>query len=150
MSKTWGTPTWIFFHTFAEHINPEFYIHNRDKIKSFILSICNNLPCPECTKHATQYNKFNLTNTNIENKEKLKQYFFNFHNSVNKRKHKPNFTNYNQYKNYKLDAAYVNFKNAYLRNNVLSRSFCATLHRRNIINNLERFLIANKNHFMWL
>jgi hypothetical protein len=150
MSKSWGTPTWIFFHTLAEHINPEFYIHNRDIIKSFINSICNNLPCPECTKHAIQYNKFNLTNTNIENKEKLKMFFFNFHNTVNVRKNKPLFKDLHYYRNNKLSIAYLNFKRAYLRNNVLSRAFCDSLQRRSIIKNLDSFFLSNKSNFTWL
>lgn len=150
MSKSWGTPTWIFFHTFAEHIDPTFYKHNRDTIKKFIISICNNLPCPDCTKHAIQYNRFNLTITNIENKEKLKQYFFNFHNAVNVRKGYSIFKNYNIYKSSKLRTSYINFKRAYLRNNALSRAFCDSLQRKNIINNLESFLLANQSNFTWL
>jgi hypothetical protein len=150
MSKSWGTPTWIFFHTLAEHINPDFYIHNRDTIKKFIVSICNNLPCPECTKHAVQYNKFRLTDTNVENKEKLKLYFYKFHNAVNMRKNKPIFSDLNHYKTSKLGPAYSKFKHAYLQNNVLSRAFCDSLQRRSIINNLESFLLANKSNFTWL
>jgi hypothetical protein len=150
MSKSWGTPTWIFFHTFAEHIDPEFYIHNRDKIKNLIISICNNLPCPDCTKHAVQYNKFRLTDTNVENKEKFKLYFYKFHNSVNIRKNKPIFSDLNHYKTSRLGPAYLNFKRAYLQNNVLSRAFCDTLQRRNVINHIELFLIANKSRFTWL
>lgn len=150
MSKSWGTPTWTFFHTFAEHINPDFYIHNRDAIKTLIESICNNLPCPQCTSHAVKYNKFNLTNNNVATKERLKQYFFNFHNAVNVRKGKPVFKNYNMYSTSKLGPSYLNFKQAYNHNSLLSRSFCDTLQRKTITSNLEKFLITNKNGFVWL
>lgn len=150
MAKYWGTPTWIFFHTLAEHIDPVFYQHNRDVIKTFIVNICNNLPCGECTTHASSYIKYNLTANNISTKENLKQFFFKFHNEVNRRTNKPLFTNYDTYKTYTLNTAFVNFRNAMTRNNTLNRGFSDSMHRRNVVNSIEVFLIRHKDKFTWL
>ena len=55
LPDVWGPIIWKFFHTVAENIREEndgklaseFFIHIR--------SICGNLPCPECTQHATSH-----------------------------------------------------------------------------------------------
>ena len=81
----WGEPTWFLFHTLAEKIKPEYFNTLRNKLFGFIKSICNNLPCPDCAKHATQYmNRINFDA--IVNKEQLKLLLFKFHNDVNGKK----------------------------------------------------------------
>lgn len=81
----WGEPTWFLFHTLAEKIKPQYFNTLRNKLFGFIKSICNNLPCPDCAKHATQYmNKINFDA--IVNKEQLKLLLFKFHNEINSKK----------------------------------------------------------------
>lgn len=152
MAKSWGTPTWTFFHTFAENIDEEFYLHNRDTIMIFIKSICLNLPCQECSHHSSKYNKFHLTRNNVSDKNGLKKYFLDFHNNVNKRKNKSIFSvkDLDKYKNYKFSLAYLNFKNQYISNHGMNRGFMNTLQRKNIIKNLESFIVKNKTKFNWL
>lgn len=81
----WGEPTWLLFHTLAEKIKETEFTRLRQELLGFILKICNNLPCPTCAQHATQYmNSVNFNN--IQTKEQLKLFLFAFHNSINKRK----------------------------------------------------------------
>lgn len=149
MSKTWGTPTWKFFHSLAEHVDAEFYKHNRTIFKQFITGICSVLPCMECSKHSIKYIKYNLTDGKISTKEDLKRFFLNFHNDVNKRKGKPIFTDIEIYKRSSLYDSYMNFKREYTSNKISSRGFCDTLQRRNIIISFEKFLNSNKASFKW-
>lgn len=149
MAKQWGTPIWNFFHCLAEHVNGDFYKHNKGTFKQFISLICNNLPCNECTKHATQYIKFNMTDNKIIDKERFKMFFFDFHNDVNRRKGKPIFTDYDKYKSMNLIDAYNTFKHEYTRNTNLNRGFCDRLQRNNLIISLQKFLSNNWQNFKW-
>lgn len=86
----WGEPTWFAFHTLAEKVKEESFPLIRHELLNIINTICNNLPCPECAKHATIYmNSINFNS--IQTKEQLKIMLFNFHNEVNRKKGFPIF-----------------------------------------------------------
>lgn len=86
----WGEPTWFAFHTLAEKVKEESFPIIRQELLNIINTICNNLPCPECAKHATIYmNSINFNS--IQTKEQLKIMLFNFHNEVNRKKGFPIF-----------------------------------------------------------
>ena len=57
MSAFWGTPTWIFLHTFAEKINESFYLNNKLKVMKMIKTICSILPCPACRRDSNEFMK---------------------------------------------------------------------------------------------
>lgn len=81
----WGAPTWMFFHMIPEKLSDTNFINNKASVIQLITTICNNLPCPSCSQHATQYMKkvnFNAIHTT----EDLKKMLYIFHNSVNERK----------------------------------------------------------------
>jgi len=142
MSKTWGTPTWYFFHCFSEKVNADFFLKNKSIILSFIQGICYNLPCPDCTVHAKQYLKSHQLNS-ISNKEDLKKYFFNFHDSVNNRLYKGKFKDYDMYKNGNINNIFSYFKDKYGQNSLLNRGFSDSFQRKIILKNLESFMQNN-------
>lgn len=81
----WGEPTWFLFHTLAEKVKPEFFPEIQKELLNLIYTICSNLPCPNCAKHATQY--LNGINFNtINTKDALRFMLHRFHNEVNRRK----------------------------------------------------------------
>tara|TARA_B100000902_G_scaffold162469_1_gene157781 strand:+ start:1202 stop:1789 length:588 start_codon:yes stop_codon:yes gene_type:complete len=80
----WGSATWFFFHTISCRINNDYYAQNYLYVWNFIKRICNTLPCPYCQQHASNYTK-NVNMNQINTKEKLKKFLFDFHNSVNSR-----------------------------------------------------------------
>lgn len=84
----WGEPTWFLFHTLAEKVKEIYFQEIKYDLFSFIRRICNNLPCPDCAKHATQYMK-TVNFDAIITKEQLKRMLFNFHNDVSSRKGNP-------------------------------------------------------------
>tara|TARA_B100001057_G_C22856205_1_gene952761 strand:- start:133 stop:594 length:462 start_codon:yes stop_codon:yes gene_type:complete len=113
MSAFWGTPTWIFLHTFAEKINESFFINNKVKVLKMIKMICSLLPCPVCRRDANEFmKKVNLSN--FKNKRDLKMMLFFFHNTVNVRLGKPNFllAQYN-YKEKSLEETFKRFKETF-------------------------------------
>jgi Erv1 / Alr family len=83
--NTWGQPTWCFLHTFAEKIKEEKYLELKDEIYGWIKELCSNLPCPDCTQHATKYMS-TVIKERLATKKDLQILLFMFHNYVNQRK----------------------------------------------------------------
>jgi hypothetical protein len=81
----WGEPFWNLFHVLAEKVNEETFPEIRDSLLQLIYTICVNLPCPDCAKHATNYLN-TIRYDMIQTKMQLKDMLFQFHNSVNKRR----------------------------------------------------------------
>ena len=81
----WGEPIWFLFHTLAHKVKESEFPRVKDELLNIIYNICNNLPCPMCAGHATEYmNKINFKT--ISTKKDLKDLLFVFHNTVNERK----------------------------------------------------------------
>ncbi len=102
--SVWGPCVWYLFHTVAHHIKEDHPNFERAKNQfiTFSFRIATNLPCPECSQHATAY----LSKINpqmIKTKYDLKMLYINFHNAVNIRKDKPIFT---------IEEADAKYKNA--------------------------------------
>ena len=115
MSKRWGEPTWYFFHTFIEKITEEFYNKNSEKCIKIYKTICFNLPCPICKKHAMNYIK-NHKIDRMLTRDLMKNFLFNFHNNVNKQLKKPeqNINILEQYKKITISKAYQFFNQEFL------------------------------------
>lgn len=89
----WGPCVWYLFHTMAHHIKEDSAQFETIKTQfiAFSFRIATNLPCPECSKHATAY----LSKINpkmIKTKQDMKMLYINFHNAVNIRKSKAAFS----------------------------------------------------------
>ncbi len=57
MSKLWGNSTWLLFHTISEKIKDDYFLKEKNNILNYITNICYNLPCPDCSVHATNFIK---------------------------------------------------------------------------------------------
>jgi hypothetical protein len=86
----WGEPTWYLFHTLARKVKSEDFMKIRIELLQNIVSICSNLPCPLCANHAKEYIKQNGLYL-IVTKQGLIDFFYKFHNEVNKNKDVPLF-----------------------------------------------------------
>lgn len=81
----WGAPTWTFLHTLVEQFKESSFRAMRQDLFRIIFTICTNLPCPICSKHAQEYlGKININS--IQTKQDMIHMMFAFHNEVNKRK----------------------------------------------------------------
>jgi len=91
MSKQeWGNTTWFLFHGLATKLKPEYDSEYKTILKYFI-TVCAHLPCPDCQLHAIHTNNTAMLNK-ISCKNNLKDYFWQFHNKVNRRLHKKRFS----------------------------------------------------------
>jgi hypothetical protein len=145
----WGEPTWFLFHTMAEKIKDENFGALRLNILNTISLICNNLPCPDCSNHATEYlKKLNLNS--IQTKQDLKLMLFQFHNVVNQRKSFPLFSVDN------LDAKYSNaitvniiqnFMHFFQDKHYSIRMIANDMHRKRVAELLKTWFNENIQYF---
>jgi hypothetical protein len=145
----WGEPIWFFFHTIAEKVKPESFPIIRMQLFQIITSICRNLPCPICSQHAVTY----LANTNIntiQTKEQLIDFFYTFHNEVNKRKGFAQFPRENLRDKYSK-ANTLNIINYFLIH-LLDKSHSIRMiaddfHRKRLVEDIKKWLGSNLQHF---
>ena len=101
--SVWGPCVWYLFHTLSYHIkdaNAAEFEKTKTEFIKFAFRISTNLPCPECSQHATQF-VGRVNPAAIKTKDQLNGLFIDFHNAVNQRKGKPAFTREEAYAKYK-------------------------------------------------
>lgn len=143
----WGPSTWDFMHTLAAKIKEDSFPLIGPNLIITLIQICNNLPCPDCAKHAKEFwSKVKVGN--IKSKTDLVNLLFVFHNMVNKRRNVKGF----KYENLK----YYETKNVIETYNIFSRNFNTrgnmnlineSFHRNMMIASLKKWIMTNINHF---
>jgi hypothetical protein len=140
--EIWGPPVWRLFHTMAAQINDERLIPT---IMGHIKRICAYLPCPDCSKHATDFWSRVKSPTT---KQEMIDILYNFHNQVNYIKRKPphNYDKIDDYGKINLVYAFNDFIRVYNTKgnmNQLTESF----QREIIIKNFKLFMVTNIRKF---
>jgi len=108
--EVWGPAVWTLFHTLIEKMNPDAYPYVIQSTFGMIIRICRVLPCPECSRDASNFlAKINLKD--YKTKTEFKNMLYLFHNWVNAKKRKPlfNYANMNKYANLYLPFVINNF-----------------------------------------
>lgn len=145
--ETWGNNIWYLFHSLAHKIKEDKFEIHKENIFFIIKTICNTLPCPDCSKDATtMLNKINFDT--IKNKHDLKMFVFNFHNAVNVKLNKPKF-NYEhldiKYQNTNIDALYNNLYIIYTSNTNIPQLMSSSFHKNLSFPKIQHALNAIKN-----
>ena len=129
--ETWGNNIWYLFHSLAHKIREEKFDTHKNNIIFIIRTICGTLPCPDCSKDAT--NMLNKIDFNtIRNKNDLKMFFFNFHNAINAKLGKPPFSYESldaKYNNVNIDALYNNLYVIYAINTNIPQLMSSNFHK---------------------
>ena len=86
--KEWGNATWYLFHTLSFKMKDEHFHELKNDFLNICTKICATLPCPDCSENATEIMR-NVKRENIKTKKDLQLFFFDFHNSVNRRVKNP-------------------------------------------------------------
>ena len=148
MSKSeWGNVTWILFHSIIEKIKDDTPNQTIKMLFENIKLICNNLPCPYCRDHATSYLN-NYNKYNFDTKEKLKFFFFTFHNNINikLKKKVAHIDDLNIYKNANLNNILSLFNNTYFKRQQ-TKMLLYSFHRKLAIKKFLNFIKNNKQYF---
>lgn len=145
--KQWGPPIWTLFHCIAEKIKEDKFRDLRPHIFSIIKKICSNLPCPDCTMHATNFiSKVNFSY--IVSKDDFRKFLYIFHNVVNRRKKKPlfNVLNLEKYSKINLIEAFNNFVNVYHTNGNM-KLLADSFQRKILVKDLKNWFMTNYTNF---
>ena len=139
--KEWGNACWYLFHTLAYKLK-----ENQEKeipvLLDHILAICGNLPCPDCSNHATITLK-RLNRRAVNSKEMFVKILFEFHNMVNKRIGKKQFTREQHdemYSRAQFFPIYNNFWRLMLINAKGEKAMVYNLARKNALMSLDTYL----------
>ena len=82
----WGEPFWNLFHVLSfKIIEDQDFEWKKVQFLNIVTMICQNLPCPDCAAHATNYLN-HVDFRTIRSKSDLQQFFYDFHNEVNGRR----------------------------------------------------------------
>lgn len=150
MSKeVWGNNIWFLFHTLAENIDDNKFKEMIIDIEYVIKIICANLPCPECSKHATdELKKVNFQN--MTNKKQLQLMLYNFHNFVNKNLKKDLFKeeDLEMYKKANFNLIYNNFFIIFGSNTNIPQLMNQSFHRQYNLPKIRKALDRIKDNFI--
>ena len=145
--ESWGNNIWYLFHSLAHKLKEDKFESQKNNIIFIIKTICNTLPCPDCSKDATSMlNKIDF-NT-IKNKNDLKMFFFNFHNAINAKLNKPQFNYENldsKYSNANIDVLYNNLYIIYTINTRIPQLMSSNFHKNLSFPKIKDALIALRN-----
>ena len=144
----WGEPFWFLFHVLAEKVRESEFPRLRIGLLSLVVTICSNLPCPECTMHAKNY--LNGINFNlIITKDDFKQLFYNFHNMVNARKKYPIYPKeqLDKYKTGNLIPIIQNFMYHFLATHKSFHLIADDIQRRRISDGVKKWFQENISSF---
>lgn len=136
MTKYWGPITWVLIHSLYQNINQDKFNKIYIELNQLIYNIITLLPCDNCKQHAIQYlknNRFNIRENNLKN---MQQFFYNFHNNVNRRLNKPQFNDFDKYNNINLNIIIYKFAILFPKNVSNTRSLATNLHRKLLVNKL--------------
>lgn len=146
--QKWGNACWYLFHTMAYKLKKE-YEHYVPELLTHIMSICNNLPCPDCSNHAMrEFQKLNRQK--VKTKDDLITVLWEFHNKVNKRLKKSEFTIVDHNKKYEkanIQNIYKNFLNIMFKRVGSERAMIYNMSRRNALIKFDKFILSHTHIF---
>ena len=146
--KEWGNATWFMFHTLAEKLKPE-YSSEASELFRQIKLLCSNLPCPYCSEHAMQ--SLNSANTkNINNRENLIEFLWQFHNRVNNHTGKSSFDREKCDQKYKLAITKIivsNFVNVFSMNARNDKAMMHSYRRKLSTREFEKYIYSNSHKY---
>jgi len=149
MSKQeWGNATWYLFHTLAEKLKPEFSGESGELFRQIKL-LCTNLPCPDCSQHATS--SLNDVNTNsINSRENLIEFIWQFHNRVNGRIGKAQFSREECRRKYTCAITriiFTNFISVFKMNARNEKAMMHSYRRQMSTQGFEKYMYANTHKY---
>lgn len=146
---TWGEPIWFFFHTMAEKIYEDKFSALRVEFMNLIHMIATNLPCPACSAHAKIY-LGGINFSAIVTKQQLKDFLWNFHNSLNNKKDFPLMSHddfENKYVLANTRLIIYNFMSNFEKKNRNTQLLAEDFHRQHMIVKIKSWINDNIQFF---
>jgi len=144
--KEWGPIIWFLFHTLAYKLNNDGHVA---LLMNQIFNMANNLPCNDCSNHASSILK-TVNTKNIDTREKLIKLLLDFHNIVNKRLGKPEFTleqNNELYSRANTGKIIENYIIIMSHNNYTKKGMLFSFKRRQCLKDFIKYINANISNY---
>lgn len=143
----WGPAIWNFLHTIVAKIKEDKYGEISQPLFFFIKRICGNLPCPECSLHASSF-LGKVVFQRVSTKRDLMKLLCIFHNTVNIKKGKPIFAieNIDAYSKNNLIHAYNRFIAAFNTKGNM-KLLADSFQRKIIIQEFRAWFFKNLHNF---
>ena len=147
-SSKWGPPIWRFIHCLVENIKEDQFHVIGLPVFGIIKQICKNLPCPDCSMHATNFLS-SVRFQHIKNKNDFVFLMFIFHNSVRKRKNQSIFheNHLTEYKKCNIHQCFNQFVDAYKTTGDM-KMLADTFAREVTVRQVKQFLLKNRKLFV--
>ena len=147
LKKIWGPSIWNLFHCMSYNLISDKY-DDIQKAINIIVTICYNLPCPICSQHAKVHlAKYSLHK--IDTRNKLKQFVYIFHNTINKDLHKPEFPQDGLVMYETMDFNTILNQFFYVIKNIRTAGLTLySFHRDDIIIRLRNYFIENRTIYL--
>lgn len=148
--KEWGSACWYLFHGLATKVKEEHFNDLKNDIWKYINFICNNLPCPDCRKHATELMSKTNKNIILSSKRNLELFLFDFHNIVNKRNnsHVMRIEEYDKmYNSVIFSRVLNNFMVKFFANSNNSKLMLDAMHRQFLYSDFINWIYGNIHKF---
>ena len=88
MTSRWGPTYWNYIHMVSLHYSNHPTKQEMDNNFNLVQNFMNTLPCDKCKKEIKKLVTNKDLQLSLENRDKFVKYFWNIHNSVNKRLNK--------------------------------------------------------------
>tara|TARA_Y100000768_G_scaffold374349_1_gene343969 strand:+ start:6427 stop:6879 length:453 start_codon:yes stop_codon:yes gene_type:complete len=144
----WGPIIWDLLHCLTIKIKDDKFVYCKDELIKNIMSILSNLPCPECSKHASSlFKKYNIKN--INDKKILIKALFVIHEDVNKRLRKPlnEYTILDKYNNYNLKEVVTKYVNALNVSNYSEKMLLYSFGKKKFLISFIKYIKNNINNY---
>tara|TARA_B110000114_G_C14821352_1_gene288849 strand:+ start:155 stop:607 length:453 start_codon:yes stop_codon:yes gene_type:complete len=144
----WGPIIWDLLHCITIKIKDDKFINCRDELIKNIMSIFSNLPCPDCSKHASSlFKKYNVKN--IQSKKDLVKAIFVIHEDVNKRLRRSNneYTILEKYNNYNLKEVVTKYVNILNVSNYSEKMLLYSFGKKKFLNSFIKYIKKNIDNF---
>ncbi len=139
----WGRYTWALFHFLCENMKDEYVGEALPQVKKIIWTVCSNLPCPVCRRHAMLYlSKPSNGFKNAQTKTELRKFMYEFHNLVNVKTRKNTFdeNNLTSYSRIQFDTILVGWQKYFSLLHVDQYTFREETNRKKIKMEVIKYL----------
>lgn len=144
----WGPIIWKLLHCITIKIKEEMFPSEKEKIINIITGICANLPCPQCSSHATGIiKKYKLKE--VKTKNDIVKFVYFMHNSVNKRLKKKIylFENIKEYDNYNTKSVINDYYNFSINARYSEKLMLHSYHRKIFLKTFSEYFKKNISKF---
>lgn len=144
----WGPIIWKTLHCIPTKIKDDEFLNEREQIIKIITNICSNLPCPQCSSHATgMIRRHKLRD--IKTKRDMISFVHFMHNQVNKRLKKKQYAiqELEDYNKYNIRTVLSDYYSLNINMRAGEKMMLYSYHRKAFLESFQKYFNQNISKF---